>query len=207
MSGYELHVITTGGQDWDTVTSIVAHIWPYVTALHIREKKRNIEDITQGIQRLLDAGVPPEKLYLNGHPSLVSEMRLGGVHLPGDSELSSIVRSYAPRLKRVGCSVHSPEEARSRAVEGADYVLFGHIYSTSSKQGLAPRGLEALRETAAGCTAPVIAIGGIQPERVGEVLTAGAAGVAVMSGIMEAKNPVDAVQRFAAVLGRSDACD
>jgi len=79
-----------------------------------------------------------------------------------------------------------------------DYVLFGHIFDTSSHPGESPRGLSALAEACqeAAPDMPVIAIGGITPQRVSGCLDAGAGGVAVLSGLMQAPNLFQAVDAY-----------
>ncbi|UUZ93809.1 thiamine phosphate synthase [Paenibacillus sp. P25] len=64
--------------------------------------------------------------------------------------------------------------------------MFGHVFATGSKPGLAPRGTAALAETVAASPVPVIAIGGIEPANVEEVLATGCAGVAVLSSVLAA---------------------
>ncbi len=82
-----------------------------------------------------------------------------------------------------------------------DYVLFGHVFETGSHRGEPPRGLVGLREAveAAG-TMPVIAIGGITPERVRPCTETEAHGVAVLSGLMQAPILFQAVDAFSQAL-------
>jgi thiamine-phosphate pyrophosphorylase len=97
----------------------------------------------------------------------------------------------------VGASVHSLEEAIEAETEGADWLIFGPVYDTPSKRAYgSPQGLTALARVAKTVTIPVIAIGGITPERVREVREAGAQGVAVISAVLSAPSPGDAVRRF-----------
>lgn len=87
----------------------------------------------------------------------------------------------------IGKSVHSPKIAA--ASSGADYVLAGHVYPSSSKPGLPPLGLDSLAAIAAAAPCPTLAIGGMTPERVADVVRAGAAGVAVIGAIAAAADP------------------
>lgn len=73
-------------------------------------------------------------------------------------------------------------------------MVLGSIYPTTSHPGREPLGLDPLREAAAA--GPVIAIGGITPERVGPIMRAGAAGVAVRSGVWEAPSVSRAAARY-----------
>jgi thiazole tautomerase (transcriptional regulator TenI) len=205
MSVYELHVISNDKLAWTELAAIAVKIHPYVTAIHIREKKKSMDEIFIGLQFLLETGIPAKSLYINGYPWIASSAILGGLQLPGSTPLLPTIREIYQSLQRAGVSVHSTEEAMQREQEGADYLMFGHIFATKSKLGAPPRGLEQLRNVAAQVAIPVIAIGGITPERVSPVLEAGASGIAVMSGIWEAADPVEAVKAYTYELQRMEA--
>jgi thiamine-phosphate pyrophosphorylase len=98
----------------------------------------------------------------------------------------------------IGVSAHSAQEARRAQSEGADFVVLGPIYFTPSKalygSPLGPAILQAAR--LAGVTLPIFAIGGMTPERIQEVRSAGADGAAVISAILTAQNVQQAVKDF-----------
>ncbi len=97
----------------------------------------------------------------------------------------------------IGASVHSDEEARRAREAGASFAVFGHVWETASKEGLAPRGLEGLSSAVrAAAPMPVFAIGGITPERVAECLATGAHGVAILRALLEPEDPRPALRRF-----------
>ena len=105
-----------------------------------------------------------------------------GVHLRADGPPVDRVRALEGADWIVGQSVHTPAEAQRASDAGADYVLFGTVFSGGSK-GDVPEGerLATLTEAARVSRAPVIAIGGIDPARAARCITAGAAGVAAIS--------------------------
>jgi thiamine-phosphate pyrophosphorylase len=107
------------------------------------------------------------------------------------------IRAVAgPRL-RIGASVHSLDGAVDAEARGADWVVFGPVYDTPSKRQYGPpQGLERLAAVTRVVRIPVVAIGGITPERVGEVRAAGACGVGVISAILSARSPADATRSF-----------
>lgn len=84
----------------------------------------------------------------------------------------------------VGVSVHSVSEAEQAVRCGATYLTAGHVFPTDCKKGVPARGLDFLRAVCRAVPIPVYAIGGITPENAASCLSAGAAGVAVMSGVM-----------------------
>ena len=95
----------------------------------------------------------------------------------------------------IGASVHDRDEGREAAAGGADFLLAGAVYPTATHPG-EPGGGIRLIESVAGLGIPVIAIGGVTPERAGELRRAGAAGMAAIRGIWDAPSPADAVQRY-----------
>jgi thiamine-phosphate pyrophosphorylase len=84
----------------------------------------------------------------------------------------------------VGRSVHSPGAARRAEAEGADYLIAGPIYETSSHADRDLAGLSLIRVVTADVGVPVLAIGGVNAGRVEEVVRAGASGVAVISAVL-----------------------
>ena len=109
-----------------------------------------------------------------------------GVHLRGDSIPIEKARQITPPGFLIGRSVHSVDEATAAA--GADYLVAGTMFSSASKPGQTQwLGIEGLRAIVAAVTIPVLAIGGIAGERVGDVAQAGAAGFAAIELFMAAR--------------------
>ncbi|MCK9517864.1 MAG: thiamine phosphate synthase [Dehalococcoidia bacterium] len=99
----------------------------------------------------------------------------------------------------IGGTANSLEEARTVWLQPIDYLGVGPVFGTSSKANPAPvLGLAALAAIAAESPVPVIAIGNITPDRVADVLAAGAYGIAVLSGVTCADDPRAAAARYAA---------
>jgi len=113
------------------------------------------------------------------------------------------MRRAADKRVRIGASVHSIDEAVGAEAAGAEWLFFGPVYDTPSKRRYGPpQGLSALERVASAVAVPVIAIGGVTPERVEDVRAAGAHGVAVISAILAADSPATATQRFLDALGK-----
>ena len=117
------------------------------------------------------------------------------IHLP-----MHILRQLSDQEKAgfrvIGASVHSLEEAREAEGLGCSYITAGHIFATDCKRGLAPRGTDFLRQICENISLPVYAIGGIEPERMGQVLRCGAAGGCVMSGLMECGDVAEYMKEY-----------
>ncbi len=88
----------------------------------------------------------------------------------------------------IGVSVHSLNEARLAEKNGATWLIAGHIYETACKPNLAPRGIRFLEEIRKNVQIPVFAIGGIQQNKLPEIIKFGANGCCVMSAWMKATN-------------------
>jgi thiamine-phosphate diphosphorylase len=95
----------------------------------------------------------------------------------------------------IGASVHDGDEAREAAEAGADFLLVGAVYPTVTHPGRPGAGVRLI-ESVVGLGIPVIAIGGVTPERAGELRRAGAAGMAAIRGVWDAPSPAEAVQRY-----------
>lgn len=157
-------------------------------AVIVREKdllEETYADLAGRVKTICESyGVPC--IY---HTYLVAARQAGArrLHLPlallrywgGD-------QSWRKDFDQIGASVHSVEEAREAAGLGADYLAAGHLYVTDCKKGLAPRGIQFLREVCQAVPIPVYGIGGIHPGagQVEEVCSCGAAGACIMSGMM-----------------------
>lgn len=97
----------------------------------------------------------------------------------------------------IGYSAHDEAEATAAAAQGASFVLFGTVYATPSHAERSPAGVERLRSVAADVDVPLLAIGGITPERAAQLRAVGAYGVAVLSGVWRAPDPEAAAQAVA----------
>jgi thiamine-phosphate pyrophosphorylase len=128
----------------------------------------------------------------------------GGVQRTSTSLSVRDLRQVVNGHLLIGASVHALEESIEAEGEGADWLTFGPVYDTPSKRAYgSPQGLTALARVVEAVTIPVIAIGGIMPERVAEVRGAGAQGVAVISAILSAPSPPEAVRCFLDALNQA----
>ncbi|WP_109509238.1 thiamine phosphate synthase [Nocardioides speluncae] len=122
-----------------------------------------------------------------------------GVHLGRADKPVAAARALAPRLL-IGATCRSREHAAQARADGADYAGFGPVFASASKDGLpAPLGPDAI--WAATGELPLIAIGGIDAGNVGEVVAAGAHGIAVIGGIWREPDPVAAAKALRGALG------
>jgi thiazole tautomerase (transcriptional regulator TenI) len=123
-----------------------------------------------------------------------------GAHLGVRSMTPNDARELLGPNKLIGASVHSLVEAEAAGRSGADFLIAGSIYPTGSHPDRQPGGRELLRALGE-VPLPVIAIGGVTPERCSQVTAAGAVGVAVLRGVWSAPWPMEAVGEYLNVLG------
>ncbi|CAM3341745.1 thiamine phosphate synthase [Rhodothermus bifroesti] len=138
----------------------------------------------------------PEVLVtVNTHVALAQQLGLG-VHVGLRGPSVAEARRQVGSQLLLGYSAHDVASAQQAASEGADYVVFSPVFATRSKPERPPAGLEALKAVCQNVCIPVVALGGITPERVSDCLQQGAYGVAVVSAILEAPDPKQAVRAF-----------
>ncbi|NIN71846.1 MAG: thiamine phosphate synthase [Gemmatimonadetes bacterium] len=133
-------------------------------------------------------------LWLNDRLDVALAVGAHGVQLGMRSLEVTLARRLLGSSGWIGASVHSPAEADEALGRGADVAVLGNVYATPSHPGRPALGLEALRQVALG--RPIVAIGGITPERVAEVIEMGAWGVAVLSGVWQVQDTAAAVRRY-----------
>lgn len=108
-----------------------------------------------------------------------------GVHLGQEDMPVEEARKIMGKKKIIGVSTHSLKQAIKAQEGGADYIGFGPMFKTSTKDAGFPKGLKSLREIRRHIIIPIVAIGGITSGNVLSVLDAGANGVAVMSALLK----------------------
>jgi len=112
-----------------------------------------------------------------------------GVHLGQDDLPLAAARKILGNGKIIGISTHDLAPAREAEAGGADYIGFGPIFGSTTKDtGYTARGLDMLREIRAAVKIPVVAIGGITEQNVAEVWKSGADSAAIISDLMGAED-------------------
>lgn len=129
------------------------------------------------------------------------------VHL-GQTDLPpSAIPDEARKRLAIGRSTHTSEQIRTARGEVVDYIAFGPVFGTTSKEsGFEARGLEALADAVhLAAPQPLIAIGGIQIDHLGDLRRAGVGGVAVISSVTAADDPIAAARALMAGFAESGA--
>lgn len=171
------------------------------------------------IEQLLDAGVgtiqlrekelpPPDQVpiakklqalcqekgalfVVNDFVDVALEAGADGVHVGQEDEAAASARQRLGPDKIIGVSAGIPEWAVKAEADGADYIGAGPVYGTQSKLTRPPEGPELIARVRKVTTLPLVGIAGIGPGKAAPVISAGADGVAVISAVLNAPNPVD----------------
>jgi thiamine-phosphate pyrophosphorylase len=135
-------------------------------------------------------------LLVNDRVDLALALDLPGAHLGQRSLPPDVARGLLGDQRILGLSVHGPLEVSEWEEGAVDFLFVGNVFATSSHPGRAPGGTGRIQEVAGVTKLPLFAIGGVTPERVSEVCSAGAFGVAVRSGIWDAEDPTVATEGY-----------
>ncbi len=125
---------------------------------------------------------------LTVHGDLEAARLCDGIHLPGGGDVRA-ARAVLGRDSLVGLSCHTLDDVRRAAEAGADYVTLSPIFPTDSKPGYGPALGSGIVAQAERFGVPVLALGGIAPANAAACRAGGAAGIAVMGGVMAAEYP------------------
>jgi thiamine-phosphate pyrophosphorylase len=147
------------------------------TVLQLRDPSAMVRDLEQAALQLVAAS--PVPVVVSSRVDVALAVGAAGVHLPERDLPVEGARRLLPDLL-VGRSVHTLGDALQAEGQGADYVVFGPVFATRSHPGRPGVGLEALREVASALRIPVVAIGGIDADRIELCRSAGAAGFAAI---------------------------
>jgi thiamine-phosphate pyrophosphorylase len=178
--------------------------------IQIREKEmpaRELVAVARGAVKVAASSQRANgtRIIVNDRLDVALAAGAGGVHLGESSLPVATVAAWRrenawaevpPREFLIGVSCHSVEAARAAENDCADYIIFGPVFSTPSKEQFgAPQGINRLAEASKAVRIPVLAIGGITEENARDCFDAGAAGIAAIRMFSEARD-------LAALVGR-----
>ena len=160
-----------------------------VRMLQLREKQlsdkellsiaKDIRNITKGTQT---------KFVINDRPDIALLCDADYLHLGQEDMTIEEARSIVGDMK-IGLSTHSIQQAKDALSANPAYIGFGPVYPTNAKaKPDAPVGVELLKKVLAFSTVPVVAIGGIFPENIKNVINAGAKNIAMVRHFMQAED-------------------
>jgi thiamine-phosphate pyrophosphorylase len=174
-----------------------------VRLIQLRDKQassRQLYEACAELKELLrDCGC---SLIVNDRADVARATDADGVHLGQDDLPVEMARGLLAPGKWIGCSTHSVDQVAEADRSTADYIAFGPIFPTASKENPDPVvGLEGLRDARRVTGKPLVAIGGITLRNAREVLAAGADSVAVLGDLLNGPDIRGRAREFLSVLG------
>lgn len=198
-----LYLITDNNQDGQLLAKVKAALTGGARIIQYRAKDIRPDD-RRAVAEQLRALCHDHKalLIINDLPELARDVNADGVHL-GQEDMPAVqARQIVGRNKLIGISTHSVDEALKAEAQGADYIAFGSIFPTTSKEDTTLVGLKKLSMVRKAVRIPLVAIGGMTPEGAFEAINAGADSIAVISGIMADDNPGRAAKEYSLLFNR-----
>ena len=155
--------------------------------IQYRSKGNSRREIYETALRLVHRAHRSDALFIvNDHADIAVSTGADGVHLGQDDLPLEHARKLLGPRKLIGISTHNLMQAKEAQAGGADYIGFGPVFTTTTKEAGQEQGVGALAVVKEVVSIPLIAIGGITHATVREVLRAGADGVAVISAVLSA---------------------
>lgn len=137
---------------------------------------------------------------VNDRVDLAVAIGADGVHLGQDDLPAPVARPLLRPGMILGVSTHSVAQAHAARDDGADYIAIGSVFATATKPDFELVGPGLVRKLRPDIRVPLVGIGGITHDNVGDVIRAGADGVAVISAVCATPDPTAAVRRFLEVI-------
>jgi thiamine-phosphate diphosphorylase len=170
-----------------------------VNVVQVREKDLPGGELYDLVTRIIHTVRPHALVLVNERLDVALAAGADGVQLGATALPIEAARPLADPML-LGRSVHEVSAAAEAAARGADLLLAGTIFASHSHPGLPGAGPPLIRKMAAATSVPLIGIGGITAGNAGQVIAAGASGVAVISEILRALEPRAAAARLVAAI-------
>ena len=192
---FSLYLITDRNNARDRVLNFVVEeaLKGGARAVQLREKdltSRQLHEVACDLRKLTTRY--GALLFINDRIDIAQSVDADGVHLGGSSIPVHRARTLLGEEKLIGASCHTTTEAMSAQEMGADFITYGPVFYTPSKAAYgAPVGVKNLEEVSGLLRIPVFALGGINRGNVSRAMAAGVRGIALISAVMAAGNPLE----------------
>ena len=169
-----------------------------VKVIQLRMKHASRDEILREAREMRRVTAGTDTLFIvNDDPSIAAEVGADGVHVGQCDMAPDEVRARWPELRIVGLSTHNLGQVRASVTQPIDYIGVGPVYATPTKDIPDPTlGLETMAEMIAAAAHPAVAIGGIDVERLPDVIAAGARNYAVVRAVCQSEDPYAAILKL-----------
>lgn len=196
---YNLYAITDSRWDEATMLDRVEQaVNGGIDVLQYRPKNLEAVDMIKQAQSLQEILYPKDiPLIINDFVDVAKVVEADGVHLGQDDMKTQPAREYLGKGTIIGLSVGNEDELKNLDVSLVDYVGIGPVYETGTKTDAGkPIGVDGFKNLRNQILIPTVAIGGINLDNAGDVINAGADGIAVISGLFETEDITNTAKQF-----------
>ena len=180
------------------VDRVAAAVRGGATSVQVRLKGATPREVVDVARRIVTTVSVP--VIVNDRADIALAAGAAGVHV-GDADLPvAAVRRFAPPGFIVGASLGSDAELPNAKL--ADYVGIGPIFGSDSKDAGAAIGIDGFKRLAGLCDLPAVAVGGISAATAGQIVAAGATGIAVINAIFKGDDPESATRQLEGAIGK-----
>lgn len=200
-SGFNLCVITAADERADHVQTARAALAGGADMIQLRDKVLDADELLRVARRIMEFKATHKfRFIVNDSVEVALKSNADGVHLGQDDDSLAFARDVLGPDKLIGISTHTQAQAQRARQKGADYIGYGPMFATLSKDSeYEPRLPEDLLRIAEDVGLPVLAIGGITAENAQRILVHERVGLAVI-GSVRGENMEAAVNRLAGVV-------
>jgi thiamine-phosphate pyrophosphorylase len=200
-----LYAIIDGPQTGGLSPAAIAEILlaAGIQLIQFRDKRAPSRELFESSQQIAELVRRSKGVFIvNDRADVARAVDAAGVHVGQDDLPVELARRILGPGKWVGYSTHRLEQVREADRSSADYIAFGPIFPTQSKEKPDPMvGLEGLREARKATRKPLVAIGGVTVHNARAVMEAGADSVAVIRSLLEGPDIGKRAEEFLKVLG------
>ncbi|HEX5481020.1 MAG TPA: thiamine phosphate synthase [Terriglobia bacterium] len=175
-----------------------------VRLFQYRNKLGNSRELFDACQEIVDVIHDARGIFIvNDRADVALAVGADGVHLGQDDLPAAMARSILPPGRVIGVSTHSISQVQEADRLPVDYIAFGPVFPTRSKDQPDPEvGFQGLREARKATRKPLVAIGGITPENAPGVIASGADSVAVIQALLGTPDISARAREFLEAAGR-----
>jgi len=165
--------------------------------IQLRDKQRSKGELLAIAKKMADLCHHSNVLFIvNDYLDIALASDADGVHIGQNDLPLSVIRKELPIDKVIGLSTSTAAEARKAESEGVDYVAVGSVFPSPTKPKAPVVGLERLRQVRKAVSIPIVAIGGINRQNIGQVIETGTNAAAVISAVLNQKDMESATRQM-----------